>query len=106
MSRSVNAARHRGRPLELDVKVLLAERGYTLASAERAARTHRGYLSRVLSARRGGWPTFGAVVALADALEIDLGHLAKAFRATIQSAWVQRCRARETELVRLRASLE
>jgi hypothetical protein len=91
-----------GRHLELNVRALLAERGFTLAGAERATGMHRGYLSRVLSVRRGGWPAFGAVVALSDAAKIDLGHLAQAFRITIQAAWEQRCRAREAELLRRR----
>jgi hypothetical protein len=101
-----NGGRRRGRPLQMDVKALLAGRGFTLAGAERATGLHEGYLSRALSVRRGGWPAFGAVVALADALNIDLGHLAKAFRATIQSKWELRCQIRRAELARRNAELE
>jgi transcriptional regulator with XRE-family HTH domain len=68
------------------VRTLLADRGYSLASAERAAELHRGYLSRLLSGRRG-WPSFEAVVRLSDATEIPFGHLAEAFRWTIEAAW-------------------
>jgi hypothetical protein len=45
----------------------------------------------------------GAVVVLADTLDIDLGHLAKAFRVTIQSAREHRGRIRAVELARREA---
>jgi transcriptional regulator with XRE-family HTH domain len=89
----------------LDVRTLLDQRGFTPARAERELGLHRGYLSRALSGRRG-WPCFLAIIRLADGTGIPLGHMAEAFRCTIEARLRHAKEVRAAELARLRAELE
>jgi transcriptional regulator with XRE-family HTH domain len=88
-----------------DLRSLLAERGYTLAAAERRAELAAGSLSRRLRGRRGYGLTLDVALRLSRATGIPLETIAEAFTVSLAQGEERRRCIAEVERVRLEAEL-
>jgi transcriptional regulator with XRE-family HTH domain len=90
---------------EADLRALLAERGLSLAAAERAAGLAKGSLSRRLRGRRGYGLTLDVALRLSQATGIQLQAIADGFAVSLAQAEERRRRVDDVELARLEAEL-